>query len=81
CLIIYLAYIIENLRANKAVKTIEENARKVLSVNQVMIGVPDSLKKIIFEIKIGDDNETVRKEMVNLDCPFPACKYILSPEC
>ena len=81
CLIIYLAYIIENLRANKAVKTIEENARNFLSVNQVMIGVPDSLKKIIFEIKIGDDNETVRNEMVNLDCPFPACKYILSPEC
>jgi urease subunit gamma len=81
CLIIYLAYIIENLRAKKAIDTIEENARNVLSVDQVMIGVPESLKKIVFEIKIGDDNQTVRNDVVNIDCPFPTCKYILSPEC
>jgi urease gamma subunit len=80
CLIIYLAYVIENLRGNKAINTIEENAGNVLSVNHVMIGVPESLKRIIFEIKIGDDNEIVRNEMVTINCPFPTCKYILSPE-
>jgi urease gamma subunit len=70
-----------NLRINvHECLIIEENAGNVLSVNHVMIGVPESLKRIIFEIKIGDDNEIVRNEMVTINCPFPTCKYILSPE-
>ena len=78
CLMIYCAYIVEQLRANKAVKSIEDNACKVLSVRQVMIGVPECLKKITFKIKIDDDNNSVRKEIININCPLPIYKYILS---
>ncbi len=80
CMMIYLAYVVEQLRANKPIKSITANARKVLSVDQVMIGVPECLKKITFEIRIDSDNNSVRKEMINIDCPFPPCKYILLPE-
>ena len=80
CLMIYLAYVVEQLRANKPIKSIKGNARKVLSVDQVMIGVPECLKKITFEIRIDSDNNGVRKEMINIDCPFPPCKYVLLPQ-
>lgn len=80
CLMTYLAYVVEQLRANKPIKSIKGNARKVLSVDQVMIGVPECLKKITFEIRIDSDNNSVRKEMINIDCPFPPCKYVLLPQ-
>ena len=80
CLMIYCAYIVEQLRANKPIKSIKGNARKVLSVDQVMIGVPECLKKITFEIRIDSDNNSVRKETINIDCPFPPCKYVLLPQ-
>ena len=77
CLMVYCGYIIERLRANESVKSIEDNANKVLSLDQVMIGVPESLKKIAFEVKMNDEN-SIRKEIINIDSPLPTCKYILS---
>src|SRR5919202_6394318 len=74
CLMIYLAYVVEQLRANKPIKSIKEKARKVLSVDQVTIGVPESLKNIAFEIRIDSDSNNVRNEVINIDCPFPPCK-------
>ena len=80
CLMVYLAYVVEQLRANKPIKSIESNARKVLSVDQVTIGVPECLKKITFEMRIDSNNNSVRKEVISIDCPFPPCKYIFLPE-
>ena len=77
CLMVYLAYVVQQLRANKPIKSIKENARKILSVDQVTIGVPESLKKIAFEVKMNDEN-SIRKEIINIDSPLPTCKYILS---
>ena len=79
CLMIYCAYIIEQLRADESIKSIEDNARNVLSLDKVMIGVPESLKKITFEVKTDDDNNSVRKEMLNFNDALPTYKYILSP--
>jgi urease gamma subunit len=77
CLMFYCGYIIEQLRADESVKSIEDNARKVLSLDQVMIGVPESLKKIGFEVKT-DFGNGIREEIINIDSPLPTCKYILS---
>jgi urease subunit gamma len=79
CLMIYCVYIIEQLHTNKSIKSIEENAIKVLSVNQVMIGVPESLKKITFEVKIHED-KNVRKQIVNINQPLPINRYILADD-
>jgi urease gamma subunit len=78
-LMIYCAYIIEQLHTDKSIKSIEANATKVLSVNQVMIGVPESLKKITFEVKL-DDSNNMRKQIVNINEPLPRSKYILAPD-
>jgi urease gamma subunit len=45
-LVIYCAYVIETI------SIIERNAQKILSPEKVMIGVPESLRKIVFEVKI-----------------------------
>jgi urease gamma subunit len=79
CLMIYCAYIIEQLHTDKSTKSIEENVTKVLSVNQVMIGVPESLKKITFEVKL-DDSNNVRNQIVNINEPLPTHKYILASD-
>jgi hypothetical protein len=42
-----------------------------------MIGVPESLKKIDFEVKT-DYGNGIREEIINIDSPLPTCKYILS---
>jgi urease gamma subunit len=78
CLMVYCGYIIERLRANESVKSIEDNANKVLSLDQVMIGVPESLKKITLKVKTDVDDNGTRKETINIDSPLPTCKYILS---
>ena len=78
CLMVYCGYIIERLRANESVKSIEDNANKVLSLDQVMIGVPESLKKITLKVKTDVDDNGTRKETINIDSPLPTGKYILS---
>jgi urease gamma subunit len=78
CLMVYCGYIIERLRANESVKSIEDDASKVLSLDQVMMGVPESLKKITLEVKTDVDDNSTRKETINIDSPLPICKYILS---
>jgi urease gamma subunit len=51
-LVIYCAYVIGKLRANETISVIERNAQKILPPDKVMIGVPESLRKIVFEVKI-----------------------------
>jgi urease gamma subunit len=73
-LVIYTAYIIAKLRANKTISAIERNAQKILAPDKVMIGVPESLRKIIFDIKI----DKLPKRRVILKEPITTSNYILS---
>src|SRR3954447_16423705 len=51
-LIIYCEYVVSKLRADEPINVIERNAKKILSPEMVMIGVPESLRKIVFEVKM-----------------------------
>src|SRR5919107_2887057 len=51
-LVIYCAYVIGKLRTNEAINIIQRNAQKILAPDKVMIGVPESLRKIVLEVKI-----------------------------
>jgi urease gamma subunit len=48
CLALYCNYVVSQLRAQKPVEVIEEGARKILSPHNVMFGVPESLRKVVF---------------------------------
>jgi urease gamma subunit len=73
-LIIYCAYIVNELRARKPVKVIEKNAQKILPTSKVMIGVPETLRKISFEVKI----DKLPNRGIILKEPIPTSNYILA---
>ena len=73
-LIMYCAYIVSELRAHKSINSIEKNASKILSTDKVMIGVPETLRKIRFEAMI----DNMPKKQITLDEPMPTSSYILT---
>ncbi|MDQ3836945.1 MAG: urease subunit gamma [Thermoproteota archaeon] len=73
-LVIYCAYVIDKLHANQTINVIERNVHKILSPDNVMIGVPESLRKIVFEVKI----DKLPKRRVILKEPVTITNYILA---
>lgn len=71
----YCAYIISELRDEKSIESIKENAKKILSQDKVMIGVPESIRKITFDVNV-DNNELE----ITLDEPIHITEYILVPK-
>ncbi|MGQ0376862.1 MAG: urease subunit gamma, partial [Nitrososphaerota archaeon] len=74
-ILVYCAYITSELRDEKSVESIKENTRKILSQDKVMIGVPESIRKITFNINI--DNKELE---ITLHEPIPTTEYILVPK-
>lgn len=75
-LLVYCAYVVSELRDGKLINVIQNNAKKILSVDNVMIGVPESIRKISLEISI-DEKQTIT---IILDEPIPTSDYILVPK-
>jgi urease subunit gamma len=75
-LYIYLNYIINQLRLHKKKSEIITNLSKLLTSNQVMIGVPESLRKVNFNII------TERKQKLDITVtePIPTTCYILTAD-
>ena len=73
---IYLNYIIEQLRLHKKTSEIITNVSKHLTSNQVMIGVPESLRKVNFNIK----TENKQKLDITVTEPISTTGYILAPD-
>jgi urease gamma subunit len=72
-LMLFCAYVVKSIRAGRQDSNIQDEARKILSVEQVMIGVPETLRVITFEAAI--DSRPARKIVLNQ--PIPAGKYTL----
>jgi urease gamma subunit len=71
---IYLKYIMDELRLHKGGSEIITNAAKILTPDQVMIGVPESLRKINFNIKL----DTTQRLRITLKEPISTSSYILA---
>ena len=74
-LYIYLNYIIKQLRLHKRRNEIINNASKLLTPEQVMIGVPESLRKINFNIKL----ESTQRLRITIKEPISTTNYVLAP--
>jgi urease gamma subunit len=74
-LYIYLNYIIKQLRSHKKRNEIIKNASKLLTPDQVMIGVPESLRKINFNIKL----ESTQRLCITIKEPISTTSYVLAP--
>lgn len=75
-LLLYCAYIVLELRSGKTILEIQNNAHEILSPDKVMIGVPESIQRIVFDVII--DNKP--KEIVKFEEPIPISNYILVPK-
>jgi len=73
-LLVYCAYIVSELRSGKTVSTIQKNVHRILSPDKVMIGVPESIQRIVFDVNI--DNKF--KETIKFDEPIQISDYILA---
>ena len=76
CLIIFCAYVIDEIRIKNAISMIEKNASKILRKNQVMIGVPETLRKITFEGLIDD----LQIKRIIIKNALPKGNYILAEQ-
>lgn len=75
-LYIYLNYIINQLRLHKKKGEIITNVSKLLTSNQVMIGVPESLRKVNFNINTGNK----QKLDITVTEPISTTGYILAAD-
>lgn len=73
-LLFYCAYVVSELRAHKSIDSIEKNASRILSTDKVMIGVPETLRKVTFEAIVDD----MPKKQITFDEPMPTSSYILT---
>ena len=53
-LAVYCAYLIEQMRAHKSLEQIEKAAQSILSSDQVLIGVPETLRQMSFDAIVDD---------------------------
>lgn len=72
-LMAYIIHVIRSIRAGETDISIQDNARKILSADKVMIGVPETLRVITFEAII--DSKPARR--IVLKQPIPTSRYSL----
>jgi urease gamma subunit len=73
-LMLYCSYIVSQLRTHTPISSIEKEAKKVISAKNVMIGVPETLRKIIFEASVDD----LPKHAITFDEPIRIPEYVLT---
>ena len=72
-ILIYSEFIVSQLRDGKQIEQIQKNTSHLLNQEQVMIGVPETLRKMSFEVML--DNESTK--FIILNTPIPISDYIL----
>lgn len=67
-------YILKGIRLRLTITEIQNNAHRILTQKNVMIGVPQMTQKIIFEINFGDKH----KKQVVLEEAIGSSEYVLA---
>ena len=71
-LVLYCACIVDALRQEKSVQEIQEYGSKILSANKVMIGVPETLRRITFDVTV----DKLPTNKIILDQPIPITNFV-----
>ena len=74
-LLAYCHYVASQLRAKKSAGSIEKDAKGVLSAEQVMIGVPETLRTIALDAIVDE-----RRVQLTLNQPIAATGYAMAAE-
>lgn len=73
-LLVYCAYLVSEIRTNRSESDITNNSSKVLTRNDVLIGVPETLREITFNVNI----DNLPKKIIRLIEPIPTASYIMT---
>lgn len=73
CITLYSAFVVSELRNGKTIQQIQQNVPGLLRPEQVMIGVPESLRKMSFELTLDD----AMPRQVVLETPIHISNYIM----
>ena len=72
-ILVYSSFIVSELRNDILIEQIQKNASQLLSPEQVMIGVPETLRKMSFEVMLDDKY----MKFIVLNTPIQISDYIL----
>lgn len=72
-ILVYSAFIVSELRDSRPIEQIQKNASQLLSPKQVMIGVPETLRIMSFEVMLDDRY----MKFIVLNTPIQISDYIL----
>ncbi|HEV2192142.1 MAG TPA: urease subunit gamma [Nitrosopumilaceae archaeon] len=72
-LLVYCAHIVSEIRSNKSESEIINNSSKILTRDNVFIGVPETLREIIFNITL----DNFPKKIIRYIEPIPTTNYIM----
>jgi urease gamma subunit len=75
CLALYCYYVVSQLRERNNIEYIKEGAKRLLSQQSVLIGVPESVRNIVLHAKLNDEEE----HFITLEEPIKIPHYFLSP--
>jgi len=70
---LFVAYVITSLNEHKTISEIQKHIPELLSPDQVMIGVPESLRKLTFTITTNDTD----KKLMSITTPIRIDQYFL----
>ena len=73
---LFFAYITTSLNEGKTITEIQKHIPELLSPHQVMIGVPESLRKLNFEITKNDGGS----EKMSIITPIPISQYFFQEQ-
>lgn len=73
-LALFCAYVIEQMREHKSLYQIENGAQDILSSDQVMIGVPETLREMSFDIIVDDFPE----QRIKFNEPMKISNYMMT---
>ena len=72
-ILVYSSFIVSQLRDGIPIEQIQKNASQLLGPEQVMIGVPETLRKMSFEVMLDDGC----MKFIVLNTPIQISDYIL----
>ncbi len=73
---LFVAYVITSLNEHKTIKEIQKQIPKILLPHQVMIGVPEGLRKLTFTITTNGNNS----EQISITTPIRIDQYFLDEQ-
>ncbi|MCH8915613.1 MAG: urease subunit gamma [Thaumarchaeota archaeon] len=73
---LFVAYVITSLNEHKTIKEIQKQIPKLLLPHQVMIGVPEGLRKLTFTITTNGNNS----EQISITTPIRIDQYFLDEQ-